>query len=149
MTLQQKVDADLKQAMREKNEAALRALRSIKSAIMLALTEKGRQEGLSEDAELKLLQKLAKQRNESIEIYQQQDREDLASKEKEELQVIQKYLPQQLSEEELKSAIAEIIKETNAQSIKDMGKVMGVASKKLAGKAEGKRISDIVKQTLA
>jgi len=149
MSLEQKVMADLKDAMKAKDEAALRGLRAIKAGIILAKTAEGAGGELKEADEVKLLQKLVKSRKDSLEIYQQQKREDLAKKEIEEIAVIEKFLPKQLSEAELKEKVAAIISETGASSPADMGKVMGVASKQLAGLAEGKAISAAVKELLA
>ena len=140
--------ADLKTAMLAKDEKALRALRAIKSAIILAKTAEGAGGEIKEEDEIKLLQKLVKQRKDSLEIYEKQNREDLASKEKEEIEVIEKFLPKQMDAAELKSVIEKIISETGASSPSDMGKVMGIANKQLAGKAEGKTIAGIVKELL-
>jgi hypothetical protein len=148
MSLEQKVMADLKTAMLAKDEKALRALRAIKSAIILAKTAEGAGGEIKEEEEIKLLQKLVKQRKDSLEIYEKQNREDLASKEKEEIEVIEKFLPKQMDAAELKSVIEKIISETGASSPSDMGKVMGIANKQLAGKAEGKTIAGIVKELL-
>lgn len=149
MSLELNVNAAIKTAMLAKSEAELRALRAIKAAILLAKTAEGGGAELSGDDEIKLLQKLAKQRKDSLEIFRQQNREDLAVKEEEELAVIEKYLPKQMDEAELRAAIAEIIAATGASSPADMGKVMGVATKQLAGKADGKAISALVKELLA
>ena len=149
MSLKEQIEADIKKAMLEKNKDDLRALRAIKSMILLAQTEKGAEENLSGDAEIKILQKAAKQRADSLAIYQQQKRDDLAEVEQAELDVIQRYLPEQMSEEELEKLIGQIIQKTGAASIQDMGKVMGMASKELAGKADGKTISTIVKKLLS
>ena len=149
MSLEQKVMADLKDAMKAKDEAALRGLRAIKAGIILAKTAEGAGGELKEADEVKLLQKLVKSRKDSLEIFQQQKREDLAKKEIDEIAVIEKFLPKQLSEAELKEKVAAIISETGASSPADMGKVMGVASKQLAGLAEGKAISAAVKELLA
>jgi uncharacterized protein YqeY len=149
MSLEQKVMADLKTAMLAKDEKALRALRAIKAAILLAKTSEGAGGELNENDETKLLQKLVKQRKDSLEIYQQQNRSDLAKKEQEEIEVIEKFLPKQLSADELQLEIKKIIAETGATSSADMGKVMGVATKKLAGKADGKTISTVVKELLS
>lgn len=135
--------------MLEKNKDDLRALRAIKSMILLAQTEKGASENLSADAELKILQKAVKQRVDSLALYREQKRDDLADAEEAEIEVIKRYLPKQMSVEELTSAIGQIIKNTGATSIKDMGKIMGLASKELAGKADGKAISEVVKQLLS
>ena len=149
MSLEQKVMAELKTAMLAKNEGGLRGLRAIKAAIILAKTSEGAGGELKEEDESKLLQKLVKQRKESLEIYQQQQRADLARKEEEEIAVIEQFLPKQLSAEELKTALSKIIAETGASSPADMGKVMGAATKQLAGKADGKSISAAVKELLS
>jgi uncharacterized protein len=149
MGLEQKIMTDLKAAMLAKDEVALRSLRAIKAAILLAKTSEGANGDLKEDEEIKLLQKLVKQRKDSLEIYQQQNRADLAQKEKEEIGIIEKFLPAQLSNEELKAIISKIITDTGASSPADMGKVMGVATKQLAGKADGKTISALVKELLS
>ena len=149
MSLELTINADIKTAMLAKNEVALRSLRAVKAAILLAKTAEGAKAELSEDDEMKILQKLAKQRKDSITIFEEQNRADLAAKEKEELAVIEKYLPAQLSAEELKTIVAEIIAQVGASSPADLGKVMGVASKQLAGKADGKAISAMVKELLA
>ena len=149
MGLEQKIMTELKAAMLAKDEKALRSLRAIKAAILLAKTSEGAGGELKEDDEIKLLQKLVKQRKDSLEIYQQQNRADLAVKEKEEIEVIEKFLPAQLSPEELKATISKIIADTGASSPADMGKVMGAATKQLAGKADGKTISAMVKDLLS
>lgn len=149
MRLEQQVMTEMKEAMKAKDEATLRALRAIKAEIIKAKTEPGAGGEVSEDKELSLLQKMVKQRRDSLVIYQQQGREDLAQKEEEEIRVIEKFLPQQLSEAELKTEVLQIISETGASSPADMGKVMGVATKRLAGKADGKTISAMVKELLA
>lgn len=149
MSLELNINAAIKAAMLAKSEAELRALRAIKAAILLAKTAEGGGAELTEADETKLLQKLAKQRKDSLEIFRQQNREDLAVKEEEELVVIDRYLPKQMEEAELRTAITEIIATTGASSPADMGKVMGVASKQLAGKADGKAISTLVKELLA
>ena len=149
MNLEQKIMADLKTAMLAKDEKTVRSLRAIKAAIILAKTSEGAGGEIKEEEEVKLLQKLVKQRKDSLEIYQQQNRPDLAQKEQEEIEVIEKFLPKQISGDELKVIIAAIIAETGASSPADMGKVMGVATKQLAGKAEGKAISTLVKELLA
>lgn len=141
--------AEMKEAMRSKNEAVLRSLRAIKAEIIKAKTEPGAGGQITEDTELKMLQKMVKQRKDSLEIFQQQNRADLAQKEAEEIAVIEKFLPRQLSETELKDALSKIIAETGASSPADMGKVMGVATKQLAGKADGKAISAAVKELLS
>ena len=149
MSLEQKIMAELKTAMLAKDEKTLRSLRAIKAAILLAKTSEGAGGEIKEEDEIKILQKLVKQRKDSLEIYQQQNRADLAQKEQEEIEVIEKFLPKQLSGDELKAVVAEIIASTGASSPADMGKVMGVASKQLAGKADGRAISETVKQLLA
>jgi uncharacterized protein len=148
MSLEQKVMAELKTAMLAKDEKSLRSLRAIKSAIILAKTAEGAGGEIKEEDEVKLLQKLVKQRKDSLEIYEKQNREDLAEKEREEISVIEKFLPKQLDEAELRTIIQKIIGETGASSPADMGKVMGAANKQLAGKAEGKTIAGIVKDIL-
>jgi len=135
--------------MLAKNEAALRGLRAIKSAILLAKTADGKQGDLTEEDEIKILQKLAKQRRDSLEVFVTQHREDLALKEREELELIEKYLPKQMDENELREALQAIINQVGASTAADMGKVMGVASKQLAGKADGKAISAMVKTLLS
>lgn len=149
MSLEQQVMAEMKDAMKSKNEATLRGLRAIKAEIIKAKTEPGANGEISAETEIKMLQKMAKQRKDSLEIYQQQNRQDLAQKEQEELAIIEKFLPAQLSGDELKKELEAIIAETGASSPADMGKVMGLATKKLAGKADGKAISAAVKELLA
>jgi uncharacterized protein YqeY len=149
MALEQNIMAELKAAMLAKNEAALRGLRAIKSAILLAKTADGKQGEITEEDEIKLLQKLAKQRKDSLEVFVAQQREDLAQKEREELEVIEKFLPKQMSEAELKDALTAIVAELGASGPGDMGKVMGAATKQLAGKADGKMISAWVKEILS
>ena len=149
MSLETQVMELLKDAMRAKDEGTLRGLRAIKAEIIKAKTEPGAGGVVIADGELKLLQKLVKQRKDSLEIYIQQNREDLATKESEEITVIEKFLPTQLSEADLKQAVAAIIASVGASSAADMGKVMGVASKQLAGKADGKTISAVVKELLS
>jgi uncharacterized protein YqeY len=141
--------AELKTAMLAKNEAGLRGLRAIKAAIIVAKTSEGAGGVLKEEDETKLLQKLVKQRKDSLEIYQQQQRADLAQKEEEEIRVIEQFLPKQLSAEDLRAALSKIIAETGASSPADMGKVMGAATKQLAGQADGKTISATVKELLS
>ena len=148
MALEQKIMAELKTAMLAKDEAALRSLRAIKAAILLAKTSEGAGGELKEEDEIKLLQKLVKQRKDSLEIFEKQNRPELAQKEKEEIEIIEKFLPKQLSAEELKEALSKIIAETGASSPADLGKVMGIASKQFAGKADGKTISALVKELL-
>lgn len=149
MSLEQKINQDIKAAMIAKDAVRLRGLRAVKAAILLAKTEKAGVDELTDDAEIKVLQKLVKQRKESGEIYKTQGREDLFQTEFEEQQVIEEYLPKQLSREEIEAVIKDIIAETGASGMKDMGKVMGTANAKLAGKADGKTISEIVKSSLA
>ncbi len=148
MNLEEKIQKDLITAMKAKDEKALRAVRAIKAAILLFKTS-GTNAELDEDAEIKMLQKMVKQRKESLSIFEQQGREALAQTEREEIEVIEQYLPQQLSEEEIEATIKNIISETGASSMKDMGKVMGAANKAFAGQAEGAVISAIVKRLLA
>lgn len=148
MNLEQKIMAELKTAMLSKDEKTTRALRAIKAAIILAKTAEGAGGELKEDDEIKMLQKMVKQRKDSLEIYQQQNRADLAQKEQEEIKVIEKFLPKQLSIDELKAEVSKIIQQVGASSPADMGKVMGVATKQLAGKADGKTISSVVKELL-
>src|SRR6185312_1366808 len=148
MSLEQKVMADLKTAMLAKDEKSLRSLRAIKAAILLAKTSEGAGGEIKEEEEIKLLQKMIKQRKDSLEIYKTQHREDLAQKEEEEISVIEKFLPKQISGDELKTILQKIIADTGANSPADMGKVMGIASKQLAGKADGKTISTTVKELL-
>lgn len=149
MALEQQITAELKTAMLAKDEKALRSLRAIKAAILLAKTSEGAGGELKEEDEVKLLQKLVKQRKDSLEIFQQQNRADLAKKEQEEIEIIEKFLPKQLSSEELKALLVKIIAEVGATSPADMGKVMGAATKQLAGKTDGKAISTAVKELLA
>ena len=148
MSLKQQIDADIKSAMLEKRKDDLKALRAVKSMILLAETEKGNTEGVSEDAEMKLLIKAVKQRRDSAQIYKEQNREDLYAIEMAEVEVIEKYLPKQLTEEEVKTELRKIIAHVGATGPQDMGKVMGAATKALAGKADGKTISTLVKQLL-
>lgn len=149
MSLEEKVMAGMKDAMKAKDEALLRGLRAIKAEIIKAKTEPGANGQVSEEGELKLLQKLVKQRKDSLEIFQQQNRTDLAQKEQEEISVIEQFLPKQLDADALKKIVAEIIASTGAAGPQDMGKVMGVATKQLAGQADGKAISAMVKELLA
>jgi hypothetical protein len=148
MSLEQKIMEQMKDAMKAKNEAALRGLRAIKAEIIKAKTEPGANGAVSEEGEIKLLQKMVKQRRDSLDIYQQQNRTDLAQKEQEEIAVIEQFLPAQLDEAALKAELQAIIAETGATSAADMGKVMGAATKKLAGRADGKAISAAVKELL-
>jgi uncharacterized protein YqeY len=143
------IDQEIKQAMLAKNQAQLRGLRAIKAALLLARTEKGTSEEITEETEMKILQKLIKQRRESSDIYKQQGRADLAVIEDEEIEVINHFLPQQMDRAEVESVIAQIIAESGSSSIKDMGKVIGMANKQLTGKADGKLIAEVVKSQLA
>jgi uncharacterized protein YqeY len=149
MALEQKVMADLKTAMLAKDEGALRGLRAIKAAIIIAKTSEGAGGELKEEDETKLLQKLVKQRKDSLEIYQQQNRADLAKKEEDEIAVIERFLPKQMDEAALKAALTRIIAEAGASSPADIGKVMGLATKQLAGQADGKTISAVAKELLS
>ena len=148
MSLEQQIMAEMKDAMKAKNEGLLRGLRAIKAEIIKAKTEPGAGGEINEATEQKFLQKMMKQRKDSLDIFEKQGREDLAIKEKEEIQVIERFLPKQLSEVQIKDAVAAIINELGASSAADMGKVMGAASKQLAGIADGKTISNIVKELL-
>ena len=149
MNLKTQIDADIKKAMLARQKEELTALRAIKSAILLAETASGTKEELTEEDGLKLLTKAVKQRKDSAELFQKEGRNDLADKEILEYEVISRYLPQQLTEEELKTAIEKIISDSGVTEMRDMGKVMGIATKSLAGKAEGKAISTMVKSLLA
>ena len=149
MSLEQKVMGDLKTAMLAKNEKSLRSLRAIKAAIINLKTSEGFSGEIKDDDEIKLLQKLVKQRKESLEIYEKQNRKDLAEKEQEEISVIEKFLPKQMGADELKEIIEKIVEDTGATSQADMGKVMGMANKQLAGKADGKAIAAVVKEILS
>lgn len=149
MNLKTQIEGDIKQAMLAREKDELTALRAIKSAILLAETASGAKEELSEEDELKLLTKAVKQRKDSAELFQKEGRKDLADKEILEYEVISRYLPQQLTEEELKEAIQKIVADTGASGMQDMGKVMGMVTKSLVGKAEGKAISVMVKLLLA
>ena len=149
MSLETQIMAEMKDAMKAKNEAVLRSLRAIKAEIIKAKTEPGAGGEIDEATEQKFLQKMMKQRKDSFEIFTKQGREDLAVKEKEEIEVIERFLPKQMSEAEIKEAVAAIITQTGASSAADMGKVMGAASKQLAGLADGKTISIIVKELLS
>lgn len=141
--------AEIKEAMKARDEAKLRSLRAIKAEIIKAKTEPGAGGEISADKEISMLQKMVKQRRDALEIYKQQNREDLVQKEQEEIDVIERFLPAQLSENELKKEIQQIIEETGASSPADIGKVMSVATKRLAGRADGKAISAVVRQLLA
>lgn len=147
MSLESKLMADLKEAMKTKDQASLRAIRAAKAAILLFKTD-GSGKDLDEAAEIKLVQKLVKQRQDSLEIYEKQGREDLAVIESEEIEVLKRYLPEEMSEDDLKAFLQNLISELGADGMKDMGRVMGMASQKLAGKADGKTISGIVRNLL-
>ena len=149
MPLEEKINADLKTAMLAKEEATVRGLRAIKSAIILAKTEKGANGIISPEKEVQMLQKMIKQRRDSIAEFEKANRTDLATKEKEEVSVIEKYLPAMMSEEEVREVVKKAIAETGATSQKEMGKVMGIVSKQLAGKADNKVIADTVKSLLS
>jgi uncharacterized protein len=149
MSLEQKVMAEMKDAMKSKNEGALRGLRAIKAAIIIAKTSEGARGELKEEDETKLLQKLVKQRRDSLEIFKKQNREDLAQKEQEEISIIERFLPKQMTAEELKIPLSEIISQLGASSPADMGKVMAAATRQFAGKADGKVISAAVKELLS
>ena len=149
MSLQQDIMTAMKIAMKEKNTTALTALRAVKSAILMAQTESGAVAELTEEQEIKILQKQVKQRKDSAAIYLEQGREDLASPELAEAEVISQFLPEAMSDEEITKIVVETIQKIGAQGMKDMGKVMGIVSVKLAGKADGKTISNIVKAQLA
>lgn len=149
MSLEQKIMPELKAAMLAKDEKAVRSLRAIKAAIIVAKTAEGAGGELKEEDEIKLLQKLIKQRKDSLDIFTQQNRPDLAVREQEEIEVIEKFLPKQLSQDELKEEIKKIIAESGASSPGEMGKVIGLANKKLAGRADGKTISGVVKELLS
>ncbi len=148
MSLEAKIMSDMKEAMKAKDSVALRGIRAIKAAIVLTKTD-GSGKELDEAGEIKLVQKLVKQRQDSLDIFEKQNREDLAVIEREEIAVLKKYLPEQLDEAALKEVISEIVSTTGASGMKDMGKVMGMANQKLAGKADGKTIASIVKELLA
>jgi uncharacterized protein YqeY len=148
MSLITQIDQDIKLAMLAKQPDRLRGLRAIKSALLLAKTEKGAAEELTEEAEIKVLQKLIKQRKESADIYRTQNREDLYEIEMEEMRVIEPYLPQQMTRFEIEGYLEELISRIGATSTKDLGRVMGMANKELAGKADGKTISEVVRQLL-
>ncbi|MEY4292226.1 MAG: hypothetical protein RIQ61_603 [Bacteroidota bacterium] len=148
MSLEAKIMESLKTAMKAKDEVALRTLRAIKAAIIIEKTAEGASGEIDEATEIKMLQKMAKQRKDSLQIFEQQQREDLASKEREELTIIEQFLPAQMGEEEIKQALQQIINTVGASSMADLGKVMGIASKELAGKADGKVIATLVKELL-
>lgn len=149
MSLKQKIDSDIKSAMLARNKEELDALRSIKSMILLAETEKGVTAEISSEAENKLLMKAAKQRKESAEIFQKENREDLAKRELFQLEIISRYLPKQLTNDEIEAVLKNIIAQMGAKGPQDMGKVMGTATKQLAGQADGKVISELTKKLLS
>lgn len=149
MSLQEKVMTAIKEAMKEKNQEALAALRAIKSEILLAQTASGSKEDLSSEEEIRILSKLVKQRKDSAAIFSQQNRTDLADPELAQAEIISQFLPAQLSEEEIEKVVLDVIAKTGADGMKDMGKVMGIVSKQLAGQADGKTISTIVKSKLS
>ncbi len=149
MSLQDGIMSAMKVAMKEKNTTALTALRAVKSAILLAQTESGANEELTEEQELKILQKQVKQRKDSAAVYLDQGRQDLAEPELAEAEIISQFLPEAMSEEDITKVVVETIQKTGAEGMKDMGKVMGIVSKQLAGKADGKTISNIVKAKLS
>lgn len=148
MSLEQQIMTELKTAMLAKDEKSVRSLRAIKAAIIVAKTAEGAKGEIGEAEELKLLQKMVKQRKDSLEIFTQQGRPELAAKEQEEIEIIERFLPKQMSEADLRLAVEAIIRETGASSPAEMGKVMGIANKQLAGKADGKTISAMVKELL-
>lgn len=149
MSLQQRVMEKMKEAMKAKDKVALESLRAIKSALLLAQTDSSADGELSEEAEIQMVQKLVKQRKDSAAIFMEQGRQDLAEPELAQIAVIEQFLPEQLSEVDVEKVVVETIAETGAEGMKDMGKVMGIVSKKLAGQADGKMISTIVKSKLA
>ena len=149
MTLEERINEDIKAAMLAREKEKLNALRAIKSAILLAKTSKGAADTMSEEAEIKLLKQLVKQRQDSAAIYKEQNRDDLYQEEKAQLDVISAYLPQMMSEEEIEATLKQIIADNGFAGMKDMGKVMGMATKAFAGKADNKTVSDIVKRLLA
>ena len=149
MTLESKITNALKEAMKSKDQTALTALRAVKSAILLHKTQKSSDGKMSQQDEMKILQKLVKQRKDSADIYKNQGRNDLADPELKEVEIIQQFLPEALSEDEVKEVVKSIIDETGAEGMKDMGKVMGISTKKLMGKADGKLISTIVREFLS
>ncbi|MEQ8713104.1 MAG: GatB/YqeY domain-containing protein [Cyclobacteriaceae bacterium] len=149
MALKAKIEGEIKSAMLAKDKDRLRALRSIKSLIMLAETEKGVVAELTEDAEMAILVKAAKQRKDSLDVFEKQGRQDLADVERQELGVIEEFLPKQMSEDEMRVELEAIVKDLGVSSMKEMGKVMGIASKKLAGRVDNKKMSEIIKSLLS
>lgn len=148
MSLEDKINQDIKEAMKAREKEKLETLRAIKAALLIEKTQKGASDQISEDTEMKILQKLVKQRKDTAQIYKEQERSDLADKELFEAVVIEQYLPEQMSDEELTNRITAIVEKVGASSMADMGKVMGMASKELAGKTDGKAIADKVKAIL-
>jgi len=148
MSLENKIMTAMKESMKSKDQTSLRSLRAIKSAIILYKTQKGSSDKISNEDELKILQKLVKQRKDSADIYKNQDRMDLAQPELDEIKVIEEFLPEAMSEEEVENEVKKVIDETGAEGMKDMGRVMGIVTKKLMGKADGKTISTIVRNNL-
>nr|WP_027001501.1 GatB/YqeY domain-containing protein [Hugenholtzia roseola] len=148
-SLKERIETEIKTAMRERNSIKLEALRAIKAAILLAQTEKGASEQLSEQQEMQILMKQVRQRKESYELYQSQNRSDLAEREKAEMEVIETFLPKMMDENEIKAALSELIAQMGGATIKEMGKVMGMATKALAGKAENQLVSKVVKELLS
>ena len=149
MSLYDTISKDLIGAIKSRNQSDLRALQGIKAQLQLLRTEKGAGAEITEDDELKVLMRMAKQRRDSSDIYEKEGRKDLLEKEQEELEVIERYLPAQMSDEELEAAVKAVITQTGASSMAQMGMVMGMASKQLAGKADGKRLSEVVKRLLS
>jgi uncharacterized protein YqeY len=149
MSLQKQIMEELKTAMKSKDTVALQALRAVKSAFLLAKTETGAGDDLTEDQEMKIIQKQVKQRKDSAAIFIDQGRQDLADPELAEIAILEKFLPEALSEEAIEKVVLETIAKTGAEGMKDMGKVMGMVSKQLAGQADGKTISEIVRKNLA
>ena len=148
MSLENKITKAMKESMKSKDQTSLRSLRAIKSAIIVHKTQKGSSDEISNEDELKILQKLVKQRKDSADIYQTQGRIDLAQPELDEIKVIEQFLPEAISEDEIESEVKKVIDQTGAEGMKDMGKVMGIVTKKLMGKADGKTISTIVRNNL-
>lgn len=148
MSLSDQINTDIKEAMKAKDKDRLNALRAVKSALLLAATEKGNEGGVSDDVAMKALQKLLKQRQDSAQLYAEQGRADLADEELVQAKILQEYMPEAVSDEELEAEIKRIVADTGAQGMRDMGKVMGIASKKFAGRADGKAIADKVKSLL-
>ena len=149
MSLENKVMTSMKEAMKSKNQVALTALRAVKAAILNAKTEKGASDVITEEKEVQIVTKMVKQRKDSLSIFTEQNRPDLADKEAAEIAILEQFLPEQLSDDEVAKIVAENIAKTGASSMKDMGKVIGMTNKQLAGKADGKLIADLVKKLLA